>query len=157
VQTATMSERAMNLSFMGMLSALLTALDVISMIILLIMMMMIGNTIAMGVRERTREYGVLQALGFRPAHIRMFVIGEAMALGVVSGVVGLALAIPLVEKGMGRWLEENMGAWFPYFRIDVKTYLAAMGFAALLSLVASLIPAIRAGQLSVTNALRRVV
>ena len=157
VQTATMSERAMNLSFMGMLSALLTALDVISMIILLIMMMMIGNTIAMGVRERTREYGVLQALGFRPAHIRMFVISEAMALGVLSGVVGLVLAIPLVEKGMGRWLEENMGAWFPYFRIDIKTYLAAMGFAALLSLVASLIPALRAGRLSVTDSLRRVV
>jgi putative ABC transport system permease protein len=156
VQTATMSERAMNLSFMGMLSAMLTALDVISVIILLIMMMMIGNTIAMGVRERTREYGVLQALGFRPAHIRMFVIGESMALGVLAGVVGLALAVPIVELGMGRWLEENMGAWFPYFRIDPKTYLAAIGFSALLSLVASLIPAARASRLSVANALRRV-
>jgi putative ABC transport system permease protein len=156
VQTATMSERAMNLSFMGMLSAMLTALDVISLIILLIMMLMIGNTIAMGVRERTREYGVLQALGFRPAHIRMFIIGEAMALGVLAGVVGLALAVPIVEMGMGRWLEENMGAWFPYFRIDIKTYLAAIGFSALLSLVASLIPAVRAGKLSVANALRRV-
>jgi putative ABC transport system permease protein len=156
VQTATMSERAMNLSFMGMLSAMLTALDVISLIILLIMMMMIGNTIAMGVRERTREYGVLQALGFRPAHIRMFVIGEAMALGLLAGVLGLALAIPVVEMGMGRWLEENMGAWFPYFRIDIKTYLAAIGFSALLSLVASLIPAVRAGKMSVASALRRV-
>jgi putative ABC transport system permease protein len=76
-----MSERALNLSFMGMLSALLTALDVISIIILFIMMMMIGNTIAMGVRERTREYGVLRALGFVPAHIRTFVIGEAAVLG----------------------------------------------------------------------------
>jgi putative ABC transport system permease protein len=156
IQTATMSERAMNMSFLGMLSAVLSALDVISLIILLIMMMIIGNTIAMGVRERTREYGVLSALGFRPGHIRMFVIGEALALGVVAGVVGILLAIPIVELGMGRWLEENMGAWFPYFRIDTQTYVLAMVFALALAVVASIIPAVRAGRLSVATALRRV-
>jgi putative ABC transport system permease protein len=156
IQTATMSERAMQMSFMGMMSAMLTALDVISLIILVIMMMIIGNTIAMGVRERTREYGVLQALGFRPGHIRMFVIGEALALGLVAGILGLAASIPLVELGMGRWLEENMGAWFPYFRIDTKTYLLGIGFAIALSVTASILPAVRAGRLSVTEALRRV-
>src|SRR5439155_15141922 len=83
VQTVTMSERAMNMSFMGMVSAMLRAVDVISLIILLIMTLIIGNTIAMGVRERTREYGVLRALGFRPAHIRLFIVGEALTPGVV--------------------------------------------------------------------------
>ena len=156
VQTVTMSERAMNLSFMGMLSAILKALDVISLIILLIMTMIVGNTIAMGVRERTREYGVLSALGFRPGHIRMFVIGEAVALGLVSGGLGIALAIPLVELGMGRWLEENMGAWFPYFRIDTQTYVLAILFSVVLAAGASIIPAVRAGRLSISTALRRV-
>jgi putative ABC transport system permease protein len=156
VQTVTMSERAMNLSFLGMLSAMLSALDVISLIILLIMMMIIGNTIAMGVRERTREYGVLQALGFRPAHIRMFVVGEALVLGLVAGGLGILLAIPLVELGMGRWLEENMGAWFPYFRIAPATYVAALAFAVALAVLASILPAVRAGKMSVSNALRRI-
>src|SRR5262249_46576794 len=55
VQTATMSERAMNLGFMATVSALLTALDIVSIIILLIMSMILGNTVAMGVRERTTE------------------------------------------------------------------------------------------------------
>jgi putative ABC transport system permease protein len=155
-QTVTMSERAMNLSFMGMLSALLTALDVISVIILFIMMMMIGNTIAMGVRERTREYGVLRALGFVPMHIRTFVIGEAAVLGLVAGALGIVLARPVVEMGMGRFLEENMGAWFPYFRIAPQTYALAIGFAVALAVAASIIPAVRAGRLSVTDALRRV-
>jgi putative ABC transport system permease protein len=156
VQTTTMSERAMNLSFLGMLDTLLKALGVISGIIMLIMMMIIGNTIAMGVRERTREYGVLQALGFRPGHIRLFVIGEALALGLVAAVVGLGLSYPIVELGLGRALEENMGAWFPYFRIDPSTYVAAVGLAAGLAVTASIIPAVRAGRLSVSNALRRV-
>jgi putative ABC transport system permease protein len=156
VQTATMSERAMNLSFMGMISALLTALDIISFIILLIMMMILGNTIAMGVRERTREYGVLRALGFLPKHIGMFVVGEAVAIGAVAGTVGLALAFPIVERGMGRWLEENMGSWFPYFRIPTETYFVAMALAVGLAVVASAIPAWRASRLVVTDALRRL-
>lgn len=156
VQTTTMSERAMNLSFLGMLDTLLKALGVISMIIMVIMMMIIGNTIAMGVRERTREYGVLQAVGFRPVHIRIFVIGEALALGLVAGAVGLGLSIPLVELGIGRALEEHMGAWFPYFRIAPETYLMAIGLAAGLAVVASIIPAMRAGRLAVADALRRV-
>jgi putative ABC transport system permease protein len=156
MQTATMSERAMNLSFMGMFAAMLTALDVISLIILFIMMMIIGNTIAMGVRERTREYGVLRALGFGPGHIRLFVVGEAVALGVVAGLVGSLLAHPIVELGMGRFLEENMGGWFPYFRVESYTYGLAIGFAVALALVASVVPAVRAGRLVVTDALRRV-
>ncbi len=156
VQTATMSERAMNLGFMGMISSLLKALDVISIIILLIMMMILGNTIAMGVRERTREYGVLRAIGFSPRDVGTFIVGEAAFIGLLSGVVGLALSVPIVELGLGRWLEENMGAWFPYFRIDAQTYVMGLGLAIGLALVASVIPARRASRLLVTDALRRV-
>ena len=156
VQTTTMSERAMNLSFMGMISSLLKALDIISIIILFIMMMILGNTIAMGVRERTREYGVLRAIGFPPSSIAWFVVGEAAVTGFVSGAVGLLLSIPIVELGLGRWLEENMGAWFPYFRIDVQTYVMGMGLAVVLALAASVIPARNAFRLQVTDALRRL-
>jgi putative ABC transport system permease protein len=156
VQTVTMSERAMNLSFLGMLSAILGALDVISLIILLIMMMIVGNTIAMGVRERTREYGVLRALGFRPGHIRLFIIGEAVVLGLLAGGVGLALSYPMVELGIGRFLEENMGAWFPYFRISSMTAGLAVVLAVGLATVAAILPSRRAARLSVTDALRRV-
>ncbi|WP_437974114.1 FtsX-like permease family protein [Sorangium sp. So ce295] len=156
VQTATMSERAMNLSFMAMMSAVLTALNVVSVIILLIMMMILGNTIAMGVRERTREYGVLRALGFEPKHVRIFIIGEAATIGLLAGFLGLVVSYPIVELGLGRWLEEDMGAWFPYFRIEPSTMVMAVLLSMGLSLVASLIPAYNASKLSVTDALRRV-
>ncbi|KYF78874.1 ABC transporter permease [Sorangium cellulosum] len=156
IQTATMSERAMNMSFMAMMSAVLTALNVVSVIILLIMMMILGNTIAMGVRERSREYGVLRALGFEPKHVRIFIIGEAATTGLLAGLVGLAIAYPIIELGMGRWLEENMGGMFPYFRIDPLTMVMAVLLSMGLSLVASLLPAHQASKLSVTDALRRV-
>lgn len=156
VQTATMSERAMNLSFMAMLSAMLSALNIVSVIILLIMMMILGNTIAMAVRERTREYGVLRAVGFSPRHIGIFIVGEAVTVGLLSGFVGLALAYPIVELGMGRFLEENMGGMFPYFRIEISTMVAAVFLAVGLSTLAAILPAYQASKLSVTDALRRV-
>jgi putative ABC transport system permease protein len=156
IQTLSMSERAMQVSFMGMFSALLTALDVVSLIILFIMMMILGNTIAMGVRERTREYAVLRAIGFEPWHVRFFVIGEAAALGLLAGLAGVALAYPIVDRGLGRWLEENMGAWFPYFRVEPATMVVTIVIAMVLAIVASLIPSIQAGRIAVTDALRRV-
>lgn len=156
IQTLSQDERAFNTSFLGMISAVLTALDIVSVVILVIMMLILGNTIAMGVRERTQEYGVLRAIGFLPKHIAFFVLGEAATIGVLGGGLGLLLAYPLVEKGMGRFLEENMPAFFPYFRIAPETAGAAMGLAIVLGLVAAAIPAYQASRLNVISALRKV-
>lgn len=155
-QTVTMSERNMQLSFMAMFGAILTVLDIVSIIILVIMLMILGNTIAMGVRERTREYAVLRAIGFLPWHIRFFVLGEAVVLGIIAGAVGVGIAYPFVNGLMGKAIEENMSAWFPYFRVEPQVAVAAGAIAIVLSTTAALIPAIQAGRISVTDALRRV-
>jgi putative ABC transport system permease protein len=156
VQTTTMSERAMNNSFMAMFSAILRAMDIVSIIILLIMMLILGNTIAMGVRERTREYGVLRALGFSGGHVRWFVLGEALTIGLLAGVLGLVFSYPVIQLGMSRWLEENMGAWFPYFRLNAGTAAVAVALSIGLGAVSAIIPAVQASKLSVIDALRRV-
>lgn len=155
-QTITMSERALQLSFMGAFSAVLKAVDVISLVILVIMMLILGNTIAMGVRERTSEYAVLRAIGFLPHHVVTFVLGEAIVIGLIGGLTGLVLAYLIVQNMIGRFLEENMGSWFPYFNIDSATAIAAPILAIVLSLVAALLPAYRASQLKVVDGLRRV-
>ena len=155
-QTVTMSEHAMNVSFLAGFSAILTALDIVSIIILFIMLLILGNTIAMGVRERTREYAVLRAIGFEPKHVQFFVIAEAATLGIISGIVGVGIAYPFVNGVMGRAIEENMGSWFPYFRVEPGTAALAFVIAIGLSAVASLLPSIRAGNVAVTDALRRV-
>ncbi len=155
-QTVTMSERNMQLSFMAMFGAILTVLDIVSVIILIIMLMILGNTIAMGVRERTREYAVLRAIGFLPWHIRFFVLGEAVVLGIISGAVGVGIAYPFVNGLMGKAIEENMSAWFPYFRVEPHVAVAAGVIAIVLATTAALIPAVQAGRISVTDALRRV-
>jgi putative ABC transport system permease protein len=156
IQTLSQDEHAFNASFLASISAVLTAVDIISVVILIIMMLILGNTIAMGVRERTNEYGVLKALGFSGGHIAGFIVGESIVISVIGGVLGLALSYPFIQNVLGRYLEENMGTFFPYFNIDPRTTVMALGLAVLLGGIAAAWPAYRASQLKVVDALRRV-
>jgi putative ABC transport system permease protein len=156
VQTLTMSEKAMSNSFMGMFSAILQAVQIVSIIILLILLLILGNTIAMGVRERRNEYGVLRALGFLPRHVAGFVIGESIALGLLAGLIGVGIAYPLVEYGLGRWIEENMNTMFQWFHVQLDVMALSVALAVLLGALAGAIPAWRASRLTVIDALRRL-
>lgn len=156
VQTLSQDERAFMQSFLAMFSAVLTALDVVSFVILGIMMLILGNTVAMGVRERTGEFAVLRAIGFLPRHVALLVVGEAAVLGMAGGAVGLGISYPFLNVGLARFVEENFGQFFPFFRVTPESAAVAMGLAVGLAVVASGIPAIRAYRLHVVDALRRL-
>jgi putative ABC transport system permease protein len=155
-QTKTQSERAFQLSFLGAFSALLKAFDLVSAVILLIMTLILANSIAMSVRERTHEYGVLRAVGFRPVHVGGFIIGESVFIAVLGGLVGIGLTTLLINGVLGPALEENMAGMFPYFRTPPEVLLTALALAVLLGAVAAAVPAWRASKLKVTDALRRI-
>jgi putative ABC transport system permease protein len=155
-QTLSMDEHAFGTSFLGMFSAIFTAIDIISAVILVIMALILGNTIAMGARERGGEYGVLRAIGFLPWHVALWVIAESLVMGTIGGLLGVAIAWPFVNKGIGPALEQNMGRFFPYFRLEVPAMITGVAAAALLGAAAAVIPAWRASQLRVVDAVRRV-
>jgi len=156
IQTLSQDEGSFQASFLASFSALLKALNVISLVILLIMALILGNTIAMGVRERTNEYGTLRAIGFLPGHLVLFVLGESMLLAAIGGAVGLLIAYPFVERGVGRFVEENMGNVFPYFHVTPTTAIAAFASSLSIGLLAGIVPAYRVSKLRVIEALRRV-
>lgn len=155
-QTLSQDERSFNTSFLAGISAVLSAINIVSLAILVIMMLVLGNTVAMGVRERTNEYGVLRAVGFEPKHIVLFILGESMFTGVLGGLVGIAFGYPVINQGLGRWLEENMGQFFPYFRMGMGDLALAAAIAMALGAGAAILPARGAARLRVTDALRRV-
>jgi putative ABC transport system permease protein len=154
--TLSQDERSFNASFLAMFSSILTAMDIMSAVILVIMMLILGNTIAMGVRERTGEYGVLRAIGFFPRHITLWIVGESLATGVLGGLLGVLLAWPLINLGFSRFVEENMGGFFPYFRLETANMILGLALAALLGAAASTLPAWRASKVRVVDAIRRV-
>lgn len=155
-QTLTMSERQMNLSFMGMFSAILTAIDIVSLVLLLIMMLILGNTIAMAVRERTNEYGVLRAIGFLPRHLAIFIISESVFVALIGGILGVGFGTLMINGGLGPMLEQNSGGMFLYFRVASSTPPLALGLAVLLGILGAAIPGYRASKLNVIEAIRRV-
>ena len=154
--TISQDERSFQASFMAMISAVLKAIDIVSAVILGIMVLILGNTIAMGVRERTTEYGVLRAIGFMPGHLALWIVAESIAIGLLGGLLGCAVGWPFINLGMGRYIEENFGALLPYFQLEWPNALLGLSLSAVLAALAAAIPAWRASKLRVVDAVRRV-
>jgi putative ABC transport system permease protein len=152
IQTFTQDDQALNASLVGMAGALLSAMDVVSVLILGIVVLIIGNTIAMAVRERTPEYAVLRAIGFGSWQLGALVSLEAMLLGLMGGGLGVLLAYPLVESGLTRYLSETMD--MAPLVVPHQATLTALGSSVALALLAAALPAYRTTQLEVCQALR---
>jgi putative ABC transport system permease protein len=156
-QTLTQSERQLNNSFLAMFEAVLKALGLVSLVILAIMMLILGNTIAMNVRERTHEYGTLRAIGFEPGQIATFIVSEAAFVGLLGGLAGLALSALLIYGIISPMVNQgSLSAILPFVDITPVNAVAGVGLALVLGVVASFVPAFRASKLAVTDALRRI-
>lgn len=132
------------------------ALNMMSFAILAILTMIMGNTIATSVRERTRESGMLRAVGFTKGWIMVLIVSESIVFALLGGVIGLLLSYPLVQKGVGVALTEVANEIFPNFSIAPSTALMAVLLPVALGAIAAAIPAVRAGRISVVDALRHV-
>jgi len=75
---------------------ILTALDVVSYLILAVVMSIVGNTLAMSVRERTHEFGVMRAIGFGSRQLGLLVLVEAALLGCLGAGLGLGALLSAV-------------------------------------------------------------
>src|SRR5262249_41603760 len=120
-----------------------------------ILMLVLANTMAMATRERTTEYAVMRAIGFRPHHIVGMVLGEGFVVALVGAIIGVGLAPP-VMRYFADLLEKQMGGFIGNFELHVGPTLAAVGVALALGMLAAALPAWRAGRLEIVDALRRV-
>jgi putative ABC transport system permease protein len=96
----------------------------------------------------------MRALGFTPAQLVRMVLAEALVLGAVGGLMGLAISYPLFEGLVSRVLEETNG--FQPIKIHPRAAAGAVVLSVLLSLLAAGLPCYRVGRLRVTEALSRV-
>ena len=141
---------------------------VLFFIFFLVAVIGVMNTMLMAVFERTREFGMLMAVGMRPSQVIGLILMEAAGLGVASLVVGATLGVPLLwylqvhGLDLGGATGEVVSVagvvvghlW--YGRQDFTAYSqAALGLAATV-LISALYPAWRAAQLRPTEAMRKV-
>ncbi|HEX4460527.1 MAG TPA: FtsX-like permease family protein [Polyangia bacterium] len=154
-ETRTESEKAFQLEFLSMASALVGAIQIISGVVLVILMLILANTLAMATRERTTEYAVMRAIGFHPRHIVGMVLGEGFIIALVGVLIGVTLSAPVI-KFSGQLLEKQMGAFLGSFDLRLGPVLLSIGVAIVLGMLAAALPAWRAGKLKIVDALRRV-
>jgi len=118
----------------------------------------IANTMVMAVYERTREIGILKAIGASPGDIRALFMAEAAFIGLVGGIVGtiggwlLGLGLNRLILAILRWREVPMEGTF--FVVTGWLVALALVFATVVGLLAGLYPAARAARLDPLEALR---
>ncbi len=128
-----------------------TASWAISLLAIFIGAVGVINTMVMTVYERTREIGVLKAVGWKDSRILSMILGESVVLTLIAFVVGTVIAVTGVEVLLT--LVPSVGsAITPSFSIYI--FLRAFGIALIVGVIGGLYPAYRASRLSPTEALR---
>jgi putative ABC transport system permease protein len=153
-QTFSQDDQASNAAFVGRFAAILDVVNVVSVLVLGVVLLILGNTLALGARERTREYAVLLAIGFSPKQLALLVFSEAGALGIAGGILAVLLSGGLAEGWLSRYLESR--AAFVPLHTSLPTAVAAVALGGVLAVVAAALPTRYALRLDVVDSLRRI-
>lgn len=154
-ETLTETERAFQLEFVSMSGAILTALEIVSIVIVGVILAVLSNTMAMTARERLPEYAALKTLGFGTRHLIFMIAGESILIAAAGGALGIVLTFPAAAF-FAKLFADLAGALFPVFRVGTMTVVACGLIALGAGVAASLFPAWRAANLSIAEGLRRV-
>jgi len=139
--------------FKSFLTIFGTFLTFFAFVTLFVGAFLIYLTLSMAVIERTRMYGTLRALGATRRQVRRVVLAEAIALGLVSTVIGLLLGLGLA-KILLVLTSRVFDLSLPGLTITPVAIVAAVAIGLIVTLVSSLLPAVRAGRLAPVEAMK---
>jgi len=151
-ETKTETERAFQQGFLASTSAIITAMNFISFVIIGIIMLVLGNTMIMAARERTREYAVMKTLGFSAKHLILLIMGESLLISIIGGGIGLFFVFPLVAG----FAEVIPKGFFPIFRIVPITIILSALSAVLIGVASAIFPIQRALKTKIVDGFRFV-
>lgn len=152
--TKTETEKAFLLGFVSMLGDVQFLITSIVTVVVFTIVLVAANTMAMSIRERTREIGVLKALGFRSRQVLALLVGEAVLLAVLGAVIGAGGA-RLIFGSVDMALLTS--GFIQRFWVTPETLLLCLGIGVGVGLVSAGIPAWQASRRPVVDALRRVI
>jgi putative ABC transport system permease protein len=149
-ETQTDTAKAFNKAFVAQLGNIALIITSVVSAAFFTILLIVGNTMMLAVRERTTEIAVLKTLGFRAARIFRLVLAESLFLSLLGGLSGLALAAAAI-LAMRQPLAGTVGD----LSLGADTALRALGLMLALGLVTGLLPAWGAMRLSIVRALGR--
>jgi putative ABC transport system permease protein len=114
------------------------------------MLLVTANTLARSVRERSAEIAILRTQGFSRRIIFSLIFAEALVLVLTGGVLGLLLALILVQG-----LHTLLAEFLPALALTPKAVLSGFGLMLLFAGISTLLPVFQVQRLGIADALRR--
>ncbi|PYX40512.1 MAG: hypothetical protein DMG81_06005 [Acidobacteria bacterium] len=150
--TKSESEKAFQLDFIATLGNVKAFILGICGAVVFAILIVCANTMALSIRERTREAAVLRTLGFTRARLLSLCLAESVTVAVLGGVVGVFLAtalLYLIGKSPLPGLPTAM-------KVTVPITLLSLAAAALVGLLSALVPAYNASRSDIVEGLRHI-
>jgi putative ABC transport system permease protein len=136
-------------SIAGEINLYLTVVYVLLIVAVVIAVMGIANTLSLSIHERTRELGLLRAVGLTRRQTRTMVRGEALTVGLFGTVGGLALGLFLGWALVSALASEGFGS----FAVPATSLAVVLALGAVAGVVAAVRPANRAARMDVLAAI----
>ncbi|PYN26473.1 MAG: hypothetical protein DMD99_05480 [Candidatus Rokuibacteriota bacterium] len=149
-ETKTDTEKAFAASFVKQMGNIQLLIMSVGSVVFFTLLLVTGNTMAIAVRERTRELAVLKAVGFSGGFVLVLVIVETLIVAAVGGGIGLGLAKLFTLRG------DPTGGLLPFFHLPGTAVVSGLVLALAVGLTAGILPALSASRLRVVDALRRI-
>jgi len=150
-ETLTETEKAFVLGFISMSDAIITAIELVSFVVIAIILAVVANTMAMTARERIGEYAILKTLGFGWFKIAGLIFGESMIITMMGCALGIGLTFPIADA-----FGEAMGQYFPAFNVTLETIYMDIAASIVVGILAAIIPSWHAITTPVADGLRKI-
>ena len=150
-ETLTETEKAFQMGWIAMSQAIVTAIQLVSFVVIIIIMAVMANTMAMTARERIGEYAIFKTLGFGGSYIAVLIFGESLIISMIGCAFGIALTFP-AAKAFG----EELSTFFPIFNVAPETIYMDFAAALVVGTVAGFFPTWRSIRIRIADGLRRI-
>jgi putative ABC transport system permease protein len=151
--TKTESEKAFELGFINSIGNVKAFILSICLAVLFATLLVSATTMAMSIRERTREVAVLKTLGFNRETILRLYIGEGVIVALTGGVLGCLFAMLLVAALSHA---PGLGLFLSGVTVTPLTVLLAIFVAGMVGLLSAIIPAYHSSKLNIVEGLRYI-
>jgi putative ABC transport system permease protein len=148
-ETKTTTEKGFIEGFAKQIGDIGSIMIAILAAVLFTLLLVVGNTMAQAVRERTSELAVLKTLGFSDVTVLSLVLAESLFVAVVGGGLGLLLAWLFVLQG------DPTGGRLPAFYLPARDLVLGVVLMVVAGVAAGILPAAGAMRLKITDALRK--
>lgn len=150
--TKTETEKGFMLGFISMMGNVKAFILGICSAVVFAILLVSANTMAMSIRERIREVAVLKTLGFTRNGILALFVGEAVAVALIGGLVGILLAKVLIAA----IVNSPQAGMLQYVSVNGPTMIVALIVAAIVGFLSAFFPAYRASKLNIAEGLRHL-